>query len=35
MKRGLFIAIFVIGIISTLCGAALTALGTIGMSNHK
>lgn len=35
MKRGLSLALFIVGIAVTLCGAAVTVLGSIGMGSKR
>lgn len=35
MKKGLSIAVFVVGIVIAACGAAITIMSTIGMSGEK
>ncbi len=35
MKRGLSIVVFVVGIVTVLCGAAATAMGALGLSARR
>ncbi len=35
MKRGLSIVVFVVGIVTVLCGAAATAMGALGLSTKR